>query len=789
MKYCPLCGEEYADVETCPGDGAVLIHERQGLDQLIGQVVKGSYRIEEQIGVGGMGAVYRAVQIPLERDVAVKCLLPNLQSTPSMVQRFFQEAKLLSQLNHANVVSVIDFGNTETGMIYMVMEYLVGSTLGEVVPKDQGLPLARTVQLMRQACAGIGAAHRCNLVHRDLKPDNIFVSRDAAGDELVKVLDFGIARMLEGEQHTRLTQTGLLMGTPGFIAPEQIEATSEADARADVYALGAILYFMLTGRRPYHGATPHSILAQQLQEPPEVELGLLGESLTAVVLKGMHRDPEARYASAGELLAALEEATGEPAQTAVTARQIRVPDTSEADAPPLEPTRSLTQPAVATSSSRRRLLWLAAVLLVGLGGAAWLWTSQKEPEGVEGEVRGVTATRVTVGMSAPFSGASRELGRGMKLGLETSFAEVNENGGIHGRELELIALDDGYEPSRTAANMAELLFDRQVFAILGNVGTPTAEIALPLALEQQVPFLGAFTGADLLRKQPPDRYVFNYRASYAEETAAIVEYFLDVLGLAPAEIAVFAQEDSFGDAGYRGVVDTLEQRGYGESVPRLGYRRNTIAVNNAVQAILERHEEVRALVLVATYRAAAELIQRIEDGARDLTYASLSFVGSGAFAEELREMGPQYADGVIVTQVVPHFESSEAGVTRFRELLARHFPAEHPGFVSLEGYLVGRIFAETLQRAGEDLTVEGFIGAAESISAFDLGIGAPVSYGADQHQATSRVWGTVLDRTASYRMLPLDGHAGSNARRTRAERSVRSGPWTAPRARSTMVAT
>ena len=360
-------------------------------------------------------------------------------------------------------------------------------------------------------------------------------------------------------------------------------------------------------------------------------------------------------------------------------------------------------------------------------------------------------------MSATFSGASRELGRGMQLGLETCFLDVNESGGIHGRELKLVALDDGYEPSRTVANMAELLFERKVFAILGNVGTPTAEVALPLALEQKVPFFGAFTGADILRQQPPDRYVFNYRASYAEETAAIIEYFLDVVGLKPSQIAVFAQEDSFGDAGYRGVASTLARRGHGDSPTRLGYRRNTIAVEAAVHEILERHEEVRAMVLVATYRAAAELIRQIEDAGRSLTYASLSFVGSRAFAEELREMGPQYPQGVVVTQVVPHFRSAEAGVARYRQLLARHYPAEQPGFVSLEGYLVGRIFAEALRRAGADLTVEGFVDAVESISDLDLGIGARIRYGPDRRQGTSRVWGTVLDSSASYRELALDG--------------------------------
>ena len=761
MKYCPLCGEEYADLETCPTDGATLIQGQRDKDPLLGQVLKDSYRIEEKIGVGGMGAVYRAVQMPLGRDVAVKTLLPSLQSTPSMVQRFFQEAKLLSQLSHPNVVTIIDFGNTETGMIYMVMELLVGSTLSRIVPKEEGLPLNRTVRLMRQACAGIGAAHRCNLVHRDLKPANIFVSKDAGGQELVKVLDFGIARVLEAEQHTRLTQTGLLMGTPGFIAPEQIEATTEADARSDIYALGAILYFMLTGHRPYHGATPHSIMVRQLQEAPTVDPDLLDEPLAAVVLKAMHRNPDARYRSAEEVVTALEVAVDDATPTAFLPDRARL-SSPGAGTPTMAPTVQLNAPKSRPRSPGRRWQTLAAVGLVAALAVVALFfrASRGEREAAPGdgasETRGVTATRITVGMSAPFSGASRELGRGMQLGLETCFLDVNENGGIHGRELKLVALDDGYEPSRTAANMADLLFERRVFAVLGNVGTPTAEVALPLTLEQKVPFFGAFTGADILRRQPPDRYVFNYRASYAEETAAIMEYLLDSVGLKPSQIAVFAQEDSFGDAGYRGVADTLAKRGHDEALTRLGYRRNTVAVDGAAKELLEQHQEVDAVVLVATYRAAAELIRQISDAGRDLTYASLSFVGSRAFAEELREMGPQYADGVIVTQVVPHFESTEAGVTRYREMLARHFPAEQPGFVSLEGYLVGQIFAEALRRAGESLTVEGFVDAVESISDLDLGIGARISYSRDRHQATHQVWGTVLDSSAGYRVLPLD---------------------------------
>ncbi|MEO1088070.1 MAG: serine/threonine-protein kinase, partial [Acidobacteriota bacterium] len=233
MKYCPLCGKEYADGTHCDHDGAVLIRTQPGTELMIGQVLKGSYRIVEQIGQGGMAAVFRGVQMPLERDVAIKVLLPTLQSTPSMIQRFFQEAKLLCHLNHPNVVQIIDFGNTESGLVFMVMEFLRGHTLLERVPAG-GLGVGQTVSAMRQICDGVGAAHRKGLVHRDLKPENVYVVSAPGERDQVKILDFGIARAVETtQQQTRLTQTGVVMGTPGFLAPEQIGGAAEADARSD----------------------------------------------------------------------------------------------------------------------------------------------------------------------------------------------------------------------------------------------------------------------------------------------------------------------------------------------------------------------------------------------------------------------------------------------------------------------------------------------------------------------------------------------------------------------------
>jgi ABC-type branched-subunit amino acid transport system substrate-binding protein len=292
-----------------------------------------------------------------------------------------------------------------------------------------------------------------------------------------------------------------------------------------------------------------------------------------------------------------------------------------------------------------------------------------------------------------------------------------------------------------------------VFAVLGNVGTPTAEVALPLALEQRVPFLGAFTGAALLRRQPPDRYVFNYRASYEEETAAIVGHFIEERGLEPSQMAVFAQEDGFGDDGYRGVIDTLQARGYSGPVLRVGYRRNSTAVEGAVDQLMAHGATIRGIVMVATYRAAAEFIRRVKDAGLDPIYANVSFVGSRALADELSELGPGYAEGVIVTQVVPHFDSQERGVVRYRELLARHFPSEQPGFVSLEGYLAARVFTEALRRTGADVSIERFIDQVRAIEQLDLGIGTALGFSETNHQASNRVWATVLDGAGNYRSL------------------------------------
>jgi branched-chain amino acid transport system substrate-binding protein len=385
-------------------------------------------------------------------------------------------------------------------------------------------------------------------------------------------------------------------------------------------------------------------------------------------------------------------------------------------------------------------------------GAAPQLSAEGKPQ-----VPGVTDTEIVFGMSAPFSGPAKELGRGMKTGIDLAFGQVNEAGGVNGRKLKLVALDDGYEPERTRAVMKELVEKRSVFGIVGNVGTPTAEVSVPYANEKKLLFFAPFTGAGLLRKDPPDRYVFNYRASYAEETASIVRYLIDVRRLRPSEIAVFAQEDGYGDAGFAGVAKVMRKyRRDPALVLRVGYKRNTSEVADAVGAVLKSGAKTKAVVMVATYKAAAKFIEKVKDSRPDIVFTNVSFVGSTALADELMAGGPKYAQGTIVTQVVPLPSSKSTAVMKYQELLPKYSLGEKPDFVSLEGYLAAHVLVDALRRAGRDVTTEKLINSLEETRGLDLGVGAPMSFGMSEHQASHKVWGTILDAQGNFQSLELD---------------------------------
>jgi ABC-type branched-subunit amino acid transport system substrate-binding protein len=433
-------------------------------------------------------------------------------------------------------------------------------------------------------------------------------------------------------------------------------------------------------------------------------------------------------------------------RNAVTAGRI---DCRSADRQLADLERSIAGPGPSPS--------LSAVIAPSSAAAATAPTAPV-PVAVPGPpVRGMTDREIRFGMAAPFSGPAKELGRQMKLGIDAAFNRINDAGGVEGRMLKLFAADDGYEPTRTPDAMKQLYDKDQVFGIIGNVGTPTAGVAVPFALERRMLFFGAFTGANVLRHDPPDRYVFNYRASYAEETDAVVRYLVKIRRIPPRQIAVFAQQDTYGDSGFAGVAKAIRALGASDAaIVRLNYKRNTVDVDEAINQLKLQKPPIKAVVMVATYRAAAKFIERTHDFYPGMLYTNVSFVGSTALADELMLLGPRYANGVIVTQVVPAVSGYSSVVLEYKNALAKYFPGEAPDYVSLEGYVAANVLIQGMKRAGPQFDTEKLIDVLENTRNFDLGLGAQLSFGRAEHQASHKIWGTALDENGKYQAIELE---------------------------------
>jgi serine/threonine protein kinase len=321
MKKCPKCEKTYEDTTTlCPSDGAVL--EKDG-DGLVGQTLADKYRVEELISQGGMGTVYRGTHILMDKTVAIKVLYPSLAADDVIVQRFSREARAASRISHPHALNVTDFGESQNGVVFLIMEYLRGKTLKEVVQGEGRLALPRVTEIIRQVCGALDAAHAEGVVHRDLKSDNIMLV-DVGGGDWAKVLDFGIAKIKEpvGTQDSALTSPNLIIGTPQYMSPEQCSQAAELDARSDIYSLGVILYEMLAGHVPFMGESPTAIMMKHLQEPAP---SLLDErkdvpaAVGRVVARALAKRPEERFQSAGELSEALSKASEMATPAAVAA--------------------------------------------------------------------------------------------------------------------------------------------------------------------------------------------------------------------------------------------------------------------------------------------------------------------------------------------------------------------------------------------------------------------------------------------------------------------------------------
>jgi branched-chain amino acid transport system substrate-binding protein len=353
---------------------------------------------------------------------------------------------------------------------------------------------------------------------------------------------------------------------------------------------------------------------------------------------------------------------------------------------------------------------------------------------------GISDNKILFGQVAALTGPAQDLGQGMRQGLLAAFDEANRHGGIAGRTLELKSLDDGYEPEKTVDATQKIISDDKVFALVGAVGTPTSKAGQPIATAAQVPFIGPFTGAEFLRN-PYNRYVVNVRASYFQETEAWIDHLTKDLGI--TKIAILYQDDAFGLAGLEGVQRALAKRNL-TLVASGTFKRNTTAVKSALLDIMKGQPE--AVVTVAPYQPVAEFIKLAHQVKMDALFVAISFVGSNSLAQEL---GPEGA-GVIISQVVPSpWDASLPVVASYQSALAADDANAKPGFVSLEGYLVGRLVVEALKRVDGEPTREKLLNAIAA-APFDLG-GVTLSYGPAKNQGSDQVFFTILQADGTFK--------------------------------------
>jgi eukaryotic-like serine/threonine-protein kinase len=312
MLQCPRCGRQFPDeVHVCPDDFTPLQADATisdvPLDPLIGRVFDSKYRLDQRLGGGGMGTVYRATHLLIERQVAVKVLSQRFVGDETAQQRFRREARASGRMQHPNAVMVNDFGATEDGWLYIVMELLEGQTLRELLAREAPLDPARVVSFMLQTCAAVGAAHDAGLIHRDLKPANIFIEQRPNLAAVVKVLDFGVAKFVVEEHdddYNTLTQVGAIIGTPRYMSPEQCSGAAPLTPASDVYSLGIIIYEMLTGAVPFSAETPLAVALKQVSEAPIPPRGIvpaIPSELERVVLHALAKDPRVRPVDANDL--------------------------------------------------------------------------------------------------------------------------------------------------------------------------------------------------------------------------------------------------------------------------------------------------------------------------------------------------------------------------------------------------------------------------------------------------------------------------------------------------------
>jgi branched-chain amino acid transport system substrate-binding protein len=369
---------------------------------------------------------------------------------------------------------------------------------------------------------------------------------------------------------------------------------------------------------------------------------------------------------------------------------------------------------------------------------------EKKDQVNKGITNGITDSEIIIGSSTALTGHAGFLGTQYIHGSLAYINEINSQGGVHGRKIRLITYDDQYNPDKTVTNTQKLILEDKVFILFDYVGTPTSVRIIDMVQEAKVPVLGLFTGAEELRT-PFRPYIFNVRASYYQETDIVVDYFVEKLGF--KKIAVFYQDDAFGMSGLKGVEIALNK--YGMMPIATGtYVRGSEDVENALVTIKSSNPE--AIVMIGTYTPLAKFVKRYKEQGHDPYFHSVSFVGADAFALELSSQWIKTSDKIIVTQVVPDpYETSaiypQTTIKNYRNYTAKYFPEDIPDYVGLEGYINAKVLVRALNEAGRDLNRDKFIETIESLNHYSIGIGIPVQYGPDDHQAFDRVYFSRLN--------------------------------------------